>query len=98
MIYAPLADQDLLDIFLHIAQDDPIAAGRFIRQLTQKIEWIASSDFPGVPRDSLLPGLKALPFKRRCIYFRTTKNRVIILRVLHGHQNTTPYDFPESDT
>ncbi|MBT9368483.1 type II toxin-antitoxin system RelE/ParE family toxin [Rhizobium sp. CSW-27] len=86
-MYTRLADQDLVDIFVHIGESDIIAASRFVRQLTSKIEWTAASGFPGVPRDDLRSGLKALPFHRRCIYFRATATEVIILRVLHGHQN-----------
>jgi toxin ParE1/3/4 len=63
--------------------------------LTSKIEWIAASGFPGVPRDDLRLGLKALPFRRRCIYFRTTPDDVVILRVLHGHQNLSSDLFDE---
>lgn len=82
-------------MFVYIGQEDVNAADRFIRQITDKIEWIAASGFPGVPRDDLRPGLKALPFRRRCIYFRTTPEQVIILRVLHGHQDISPDHFTD---
>ena len=82
-------------MFVYIGQEDVNAAARFIRQITDKIEWIAASGFPGVPRDDLRPGLKALPFRRRCIYFRTTPEQVIILRVLHGHQDISPDHFTD---
>lgn len=95
MTYTRLADQDLVDIFVYIGEKDIIAASRFVRQLTSKIEWIAVSAFPGVPRDDLRPGLKALPFRKRCIYFRTTPDEVTILRVLHGHQNLSADLFDE---
>ncbi|SMF50409.1 Plasmid stabilization system protein ParE [Xaviernesmea oryzae] len=96
LTYSPLADQDLLDIFLYIAAEDPVAASRFVRDLVRKMEWIALSGFPGAPRDELSPGLKALPYRRRCIYFRTTETTVRILRVLHGHQEISP-DYFKTD-
>jgi toxin ParE1/3/4 len=34
--------------------------------------------------------LKALTYRRRSIYFRTTETTVRIVRVLHGHQNLSP--------
>ncbi|WP_117194270.1 type II toxin-antitoxin system RelE/ParE family toxin [Rhizobium terrae] len=98
MTYSPLADQDLLDIFVYIAAEDPVAASRFIRDLTRKIEWIALSGFPGVPRNELSPGLKALPYRNRCIYFRTTEKTVRILRVLHGHQDVSSGHFKTDET
>ncbi|WP_312990546.1 type II toxin-antitoxin system RelE/ParE family toxin [Rhizobium populisoli] len=72
-----------------MAADDPVAASHFVRELTRKMEWVALSSFPGVPRDELSQGLKALPYRNRCIYFRTTETTVRILRVLHGHQNVS---------
>nr|WP_281408219.1 type II toxin-antitoxin system RelE/ParE family toxin [Rhizobium sp. FY34] len=92
-----MADQDLLEMFVYIGEDDIIAATRLIRQITAKIEWIAASGFPGVARDDLRHGLRALPFRRRCIYFRTTPEQVIILRVLHGHQQLSSDLFPEEE-
>ncbi|MEN3146613.1 type II toxin-antitoxin system RelE/ParE family toxin [Neorhizobium sp. IRAMC:178] len=81
-----------------MASHDPVAASHFVRDLVRKMEWIALSGFPGVPRDELSPGLKALPYRRRCIYFRTDEKTVRILRVLHGHQNVAPDDFTTSET
>ncbi|WP_348270994.1 type II toxin-antitoxin system RelE/ParE family toxin [Rhizobium sp. Leaf321] len=98
LIYSPLADQDLLDIFLYIAVDDPVAAGHFVRDLTQKAAWIAFTGFPGSPRDNLSPGLKALPYRKRWIYFRRTETAVRIVRVLHGHQNLHPDLFKTDET
>ena len=89
MIYAPLADDDLLSIFLYIAADDPVAASHCVRDLTKNIEWIALSGFSGTARDNISPGLKALPYRKRCIYFRTTDTTVRILRIVHSHQNLT---------
>jgi toxin ParE1/3/4 len=67
-----------------------VAASDFARDLLRKIEWIAYTGFPGSPRDGLSPGLKALPYRKRCICFRTTETAVRIVRVLHGHQNLSP--------
>ncbi|WJH42292.1 type II toxin-antitoxin system RelE/ParE family toxin [Aliirhizobium terrae] len=73
-----------------MAADDPVVASHFVRDLTRKIEWIATTGFQEVLRDNLSPGLKALPYRKRCIYFRTTETTVRIVRVLHGHQNLSP--------
>nr|WP_235938338.1 type II toxin-antitoxin system RelE/ParE family toxin [Endobacterium cereale] len=87
----------MLNIFLHIAVHVSAAASVFVRDLSRKIEWIALSGFPGPPRDNLSPGLKALPYRKRCIYFRTTETTVRILRVVHSHQNITPDFFKTND-
>jgi toxin ParE1/3/4 len=50
-----------------------------------------------VPRDELSLGLRALPFKDRCIYFRVMGSRIYIVRILHGRQDISSEDFPESE-
>ncbi|MBP1850776.1 type II toxin-antitoxin system RelE/ParE family toxin [Rhizobium halophytocola] len=57
----------------------------------------ALTGFPGVPRDGLSTGRKALPYRRRCIYFRTTETRGTILRIFHGAHNVSPQDFQQND-
>lgn len=96
LTYSPLADNDLLEIFPYIAAQDPAAASFFIRDLTRKIAWIASSGFPGCPRDTLSLGLKALPYRRRRIYLRTTETTVRVVHVPHGHQDISP-DYFKTD-
>ncbi|WP_083731538.1 type II toxin-antitoxin system RelE/ParE family toxin [Agrobacterium rosae] len=84
-------------MFLWIATDDTMTASTFIRDLTRKIEWIAASGFPGLPRDELSQGLKALPYRQRCIYFRIEADTVRILRVMHGCRHLSPKDFKQEE-
>lgn len=88
------AKADLRDIRAYIAQDSPHNAQVFIAELTAKLIFIAETDFPGTPRDHLSEGLRALPFKRRCIYFRSDCDSVVIVRVLHGAQDIARQEFP----
>lgn len=74
-----------------------MAASAFVRDLTRKIEWIAASGFPGLSRDELSKGLRALPYRHRCIYFRIEGDTVRILRVLHSHQNVSTKDFKQEE-
>ena len=86
----------MLDIFVYIAQYDTEAASRLVYDIVDKTEWIAASGFPGAPRDELSKGLKALPFRDRCIYFRMDEKAVYILRILHGRRNLSPDDFSKN--
>jgi toxin ParE1/3/4 len=90
------ATRDLRAHYDYIFKFDPIAAKRLLDEINKKIEWIAELGITGVPR-SFFPGLRAFPFKNRCIYFTITDEAIIVLRVLHGRQNTSPDDFSESD-
>lgn len=55
--------------------------------------WIAEVGFTGVPRDWIRDGLRALPYRERCIYYRIDGDAVYILRVLHGRQDITSQSF-----
>lgn len=93
MVIAPLAIEDLRGIRRYIAKSSPHYAQEFLADLTAKIAWIAEVDFSGSPRDYILEGLRGLPYRDRCIYFRSYHDRVVILRVMHGAQDVKPQDF-----
>lgn len=63
----------------------------------KKMIWIAETGFPGVARDWIRPGLRALPYRERCIYFRIAGDAVYISRVLHARQDVTQQEFDGSD-
>ena len=84
-------------MYRDIALDDPIAAARLLKQLDDKITTLAWSGNKGVARDWLSPGLRAFPFKNRCIYFRVSGNAMRVIRVLHGRQDVTPELFENED-
>ncbi|MET3613075.1 toxin ParE1/3/4 [Rhizobium aquaticum] len=87
LILAPLALRDLSEIKEFIAQSSPREANAFLADMTRKIAWIAEVDFTGSPRDYILPGLRGLPHRQRCIYYRSLPDRIVVLRVLHGAQD-----------
>jgi toxin ParE1/3/4 len=68
--YSKKALRDIAGIYNYIADDNPIAAKRLVNLLENKIISLASSGNIGVSREWLAPGLRAFPYKDRCIYFR----------------------------
>ncbi|MDE1159209.1 MAG: type II toxin-antitoxin system RelE/ParE family toxin [Neorhizobium sp.] len=56
---------------------------------------MAKTYFTGSPRDHISPGLRALPYRERCIYYRSFEDRVVILRVMHMAQDIKRRDFEE---
>ncbi|MBP1860729.1 type II toxin-antitoxin system RelE/ParE family toxin [Rhizobium herbae] len=92
----PRALRDLRDVYEYIALIDPISAKRFVNRISVKMEWIAKSGLTGVQRD-FIPGLRAFPYRDRCIYFLADNSTMTVLRILHGRQDITPEDFPESE-
>lgn len=88
--------RDLRAHYDYVAQFDAIAAKRLLHEINKKMEWIAEFGITGASR-SFIPGLRAFPFKNRCIYFTITHEAITVLRVMHGRQDISPDDFPESD-
>jgi len=89
------AKADLRNIRRYIAEDSPQNARVFVAELTAKIAFIAETGFTGSPRDHVSEGLRAFPYKHRCIYYRLYVDRVVILRVLHGAQDVAGKEFGE---
>ncbi|UVC11828.1 type II toxin-antitoxin system RelE/ParE family toxin [Rhizobium sp. TH2] len=78
---------DLADIYNYVAAKNPIAAESLVAAITAKIVAMAAAGNSGVARDDILPGLRARPFRQRCIYFRVIGSEFYVLRVLHGRQD-----------
>ena len=87
------ARRDLRNIQRFISRSSPVAAESFVRDLADKMRWIAEVEFTGSPRDHLSQGLRALPYRSRTIYYRHDETSVRILRVMHDAQNVDPTDF-----
>ncbi|MDM9629198.1 type II toxin-antitoxin system RelE/ParE family toxin [Rhizobium sp. S152] len=79
-------------MYEHIAIVDALAARRFLDDINGRIEWIAKLGITGSPRD-FIPGLRAFPYRRRCIYFFIDDENLSVLRVLHGRQEIKPSYF-----
>lgn len=69
LIIAPLALADLQGIRRYIAESIPHYAREVLADLTMKISWIAEVDFTDSPRDHISEGLRAYPYRQRCIYY-----------------------------
>jgi toxin ParE1/3/4 len=82
------AQRDLVDMYVYFEAQGVSAAGRLlIQSILTKIQTLASSGHHGAPRDWISPGLRAFPFKNRCIYFRVVDGHMRVMRVVHGRQD-----------
>jgi plasmid stabilization system protein ParE len=80
---------DLADVHGYVAERNPVAAEKLVLDITAKIVGLAASGNIGSPRDNILPGLRAFPFRQRCIYFRVIDGDLQVLRILHGRRDVT---------
>lgn len=83
------AENDLVDIWTFIAQDDPQAANAFIYRIRERFQPLLSRPRLGPARDYLSPGLRAHFYRAYVIYYRFTEQEVIIMRVVHGSRDAS---------
>lgn len=82
--YRPQARLDLKDIYRHIAEYHPPAAGALIRQLHAKAQMLAAVPQMGQGVPELSPGLRRFPFGSYVIFYYPIQGGVDIVRILHG--------------
>jgi toxin ParE1/3/4 len=91
VLIRPKAENDLIQIWLYIAQDNPSAADRVFLSAEKTFESIAS--MPGMgsrykARRVDLGDIRFIPVKQfhnYIIYYREIPEGIEIVRVLHGH-------------
>jgi toxin ParE1/3/4 len=87
LYFSPSAREDLNRILDHIAQDNPSAAGNFVKRIKDVCIRIARFPEIGPLRDDLAPELRCFPVKSYIIFYRASEKRVDIVRVLHGSRD-----------
>jgi plasmid stabilization system protein ParE len=80
----PKAEQDLIEIWLRIAQDRPVHADWFLDFLDEKMHLLASSPRMARLRPELGNELRSFPVDHYTIFFREAGQLIEIVRVLHG--------------
>jgi len=81
---SPEAEADLLDIWLYIANDQPVNADRFLDRLRDKALKLAEFPHLGRDRPELADGLKSFPVDRYNVYYRAVGASLVLVRVLPG--------------
>ena len=84
LVFSPQAQQDLIDIWDFIAQDDVDAADRVCNDIEQKCEALTQAPGMGRARDELAPSLRSFPVGKYVIFYRLIANGIEIARILHG--------------
>lgn len=80
----PLAEADIFEIWDYIADDSMEAADRWVDQLDEKFQLIATQPMMGRAREELLPGLRSFPSSRYVIFYTPKGDGIDVVRVLHG--------------
>jgi toxin ParE1/3/4 len=84
---SPEAEQDLLDIWLFIADDSPANADAFLDRLAAAAQRIADFSDLGRERPELAHELRSFPLDRYVLFYRPTPAGIEVVRVLHGSRD-----------
>ncbi len=81
------ARRDVLSIWRRIAEDNELAADRFIDLLTHHFRLLGDVPYAGRRRDELRPGYRSFPVGEYLILYRIIEPGVCIMHVVHGRRN-----------
>ena len=87
VVFTKKAREDLIDIWLHIAEDDPTAADRVLDRLDDAASHLADHPEMGAARDDIRPGLRYLISGSYLLLYRITDAEVEIVRATHGRRD-----------
>ena len=83
----PLAEQDLVEIYVHISSDNQPAAENLVRAINGKCEALARHPMIGRARPELRSDLRSFPYGAYLILYRVIDGGVEIVRVVHAARN-----------
>ncbi len=84
-----LAEEDLIEIWIYIAQDDPGAADHLLNEFEKKFSFLANNPKIGPARQDIAPELRYFPVGSYLILYRTIHDGIEIVRVVHGARRLT---------
>ena len=84
------AEIDLIEIWGHIAEDDPLAADRQLDRIDAACEMLAENPQGGPRRDDLARGIRFYPVGNYLVFYTVGEDGITVARVLHGAR-----DYPQ---
>ena len=91
--FSSVAKDDVLEIALYIAQDNPVRAHSFVDELETQCLRLVQAAGSGAPRPELGEGVRMLPHGRYLIFYREHASMLRIERVMHGARDIGSDDF-----
>jgi toxin ParE1/3/4 len=89
--FLPLADDDLLAAWLHIATDNPIAADNYLDRIQHVCALIAENPAMGTERDELKVGVRSFPVENHVIFYVAKDKGIAVLRVWPSAQDPASF-------
>ena len=78
------AEEDLVDIWIYIARDNPDAADRLLEEIDRKFVLLAENPRLGRARPDIAPEFRHWPVGNYLILNRLLPDGIEVVRVVHG--------------
>ena len=78
------AEEDLLEIWAHVAADTPAAGDRLLDRIASACEMLAKNPAAGRTRGELAERLRSFPVGKYVVFYRPIDDEIVVIRVLHG--------------
>lgn len=78
------ADEDLIELWVYVAQDNEAAADRLWAEFDRKLALLAEQPRLGAARPDIAPALRHFPVGRYLILYREIDDGIEVVRVVHG--------------
>ncbi|MGE5203673.1 MAG: type II toxin-antitoxin system RelE/ParE family toxin [Acidobacteriota bacterium] len=84
VILTPQAQEDLTEIWLYIAEDDPVAADRMADAIEGACLRLGRNPKLGPARPDIARGLRYVPVGRYLVLYRIIEGAIEVVRIVHG--------------
>jgi toxin ParE1/3/4 len=85
VVLSEIAQSDLTDIWVFVAQDDASAA-ELIDRIREKCQMLATTPKVGRQRPELDPSIRSFPVGNYAVFYRERATGIEVARVLHGRR------------
>jgi toxin ParE1/3/4 len=89
--FLPIAEDDLLEAWLHIAADNPPAPDQYIDRVRQVCALIAKNPAMGIERKDVRDGVRSFPVERHVIFYTQQNKDIVVLRVWPAAQDPVAF-------
>ncbi|MBC7151810.1 MAG: type II toxin-antitoxin system RelE/ParE family toxin [Rhizobium sp.] len=86
VVRRPLFIRDLRDAWAYIAQDNPDAADRFVRELERRYALVSDNPSIGSARFARHPDVRLFPYRSHVVIYRalTDGSGIELIRMIHA--------------
>ena len=85
--HTPESRDDLIDIWVFVAERSRSAADRLMDSVREKCQLLAESPELGRGREELAPSLRSFPVEKYTIFYRPTQDGIEVIRVLSSYRD-----------